>query len=84
LLSCDLPRQHGVADCGLFAIAYATAINEDKNPQTLVFQQISMRNEFNNMVQNGQLKQFTNYEIRKDVTYREIIVALSTVELELN
>ena len=60
------------------------AIVEDKNPQTLVFQQISMRDELNNMVQTGQLKQFTNYEINKDVTYREIIVDLSTVELELN
>ena len=32
VLGCNMPQQYGTSDCGLFALAYAIAICENKEP----------------------------------------------------
>ena len=77
VLACDMHKQFGTDDCGLFALAYAIAICEDKDPSKLIFQQIAMRNHFNKVLQTKKLEQFTlNYiEIKDDTVpyYKEYL-----------
>jgi hypothetical protein len=47
VMACDMFEQYNTEDCGLFALANAIAICEDKGPSMLVFQKISMRDHFN-------------------------------------
>jgi hypothetical protein len=39
VMACDMNKQFGTDDCGLFALAYALAICMDKNPAQLQFEQ---------------------------------------------
>ena len=45
--------------CGLFAVAYAMAICESKEPAKLLFLQIAMRDNFNTTLKTQELKQCT-------------------------
>ena len=83
VMACDMHKQYGSDDCGLFALAYAIAICEEKDPSKLIFHQISMRNHFNEVLQTQQLKQFDYFEI-KDATspnYNEYYISLRDVKI---
>ncbi len=58
-----MPKQYGTDDCGLFALAFAIAICMDKNPAKLFFEQISMRNHFNQVLKSQYLQKFNHLEI---------------------
>ena len=49
VLGCNMPQQYGTSDCGLFALAYAIAICENKEPDKLILHQISMRDRYNSI-----------------------------------
>ncbi len=55
VMACDMNKQFGTDDCGLFALAYALAICMNKNPAQLLFEQISMRNHFNDVLKTQNL-----------------------------
>ena len=61
-----MPKQYGTVDCGLFALAYAIAICMDKNPAKIIFEQISMRNHFNQVLKTQNLQQFNHFEIENN------------------
>ena len=63
IMACDMNKQYGTDDCGIFALAYAIAICMDKNPAKLLFEQISMRNHFNQVLKSQNLQQFNHLEI---------------------
>ncbi|CAF1067258.1 unnamed protein product [Brachionus calyciflorus] len=46
-------QQIGFDDCGLFALGFATALAMNIDPNTLVFDQTKIRNEFNNIITNN-------------------------------
>jgi hypothetical protein len=83
VLACNMPKQYGLNDCGLFALAYAIAICESKEPSKLLFQQMAMRDNFNNILKTQELKQFDCYEINdnKLVDYEEYFVNLRDVSI---
>jgi hypothetical protein len=83
VLACNMPKQYGTNDCGLFALAYAIAICELKEPAKLLFQQISMRENFNNILKTQELKQFDHFDINDDklVSYEEYFVNLRDVKI---
>ena len=58
-----MPIQYGSNDCGLFALAYAVAICMETNPAKLIFEQIWMRNHFNQVLKSQNLQQFNHFEI---------------------
>ena len=78
-----MPKQHGINDCGLFALAYAIAICESKEPAKFLFQQIAMRDTFNTSLKTQELKQFDCFEINdsKLVNYEEYYVNLRDVKI---
>jgi hypothetical protein len=83
VMACDMFEQYNTEDCGLFALAYAIAICEDKDPSMLVFQQISMRDHFNSVLQRSEITQFKHYEIKPTTPtiYKEYNVNLSDVRI---
>ena len=56
---CDVQRQSGPNDCGLFAIAFATALCFGEDPTTLGFTQTTMRHHLFSCIQAGKMTQFT-------------------------
>ena len=83
VLACNMPKQYGTNDCGLFAFAYAIEICELKEPAKLLFQQISMRENFNNILKTQELKQFDHFDINDDklVSYEKCFVNLRDVKI---
>ena len=73
-----MPKQLGINDCGLFALAYAIAIWESKEPAKLLYLQIAMRDNFNTTLKTQELKQFDCFEINeyKLVNYEEYYLNL--------
>ena len=53
-------KQSGGSDCGLFAVAFATAICYSINPSTLVFSQSGMRNHFIHCIHDKKMTLFPN------------------------
>lgn len=51
-------KQEGGNDCGLFAIAAATAIANGHDPSKMKFQQGSMRPHFISCIKNNRLQMF--------------------------
>lgn len=56
-----LRKQFGYADCGLFALGYATALCMDIDPTTLIFDQFEIRKEFNRMIETSQIDLFPHF-----------------------
>ena len=85
-MACDMPKQYGTDDCGLFALAYAIAICMDKNPAKIIFEQISMRNHFNQVLKTQNLQQFNHFEIENNTltNYNEHCIDLRGEELRYN
>ena len=83
VLACNMPQQYGMNDCGLFALAYAISICEQKQPSKLIFQQMSMRDIYNCVLQTEALKPFDFYEINDDrlVNYNEYYVNMRDVNI---
>ena len=50
--------QSGSSDCGLFALAFATALANGVNPFVLFFDQSKMRNHFQKAIDTGMLSMF--------------------------
>lgn len=82
VMACDMVKQSGSSDCGLFALGYAIAICESKDPSKLVFKQNLMRNHFNEVLQSKILKQFEYEEIENTnkTNYKEYSLDLKDVE----
>jgi hypothetical protein len=53
-----LPKQTGTTDCGLYAIAIATSIAHNIDPNTQVFQQNEMRHHLINCIENKRMEVF--------------------------
>ena len=72
--------QYGTNDCGLFALAYAIAICEEKDPAKLFFTQIAMRDHFNHVLQSQHL---THFEMKEMTTphYKEYNVNLASIKI---
>jgi hypothetical protein len=82
LRTCDVGKQIGVNDCGLFALGIAIAICENVHPAKLIFEQLTMRQHYNDMVNLGTVTQFTSkYFEDLVITYHEYNVNLSGVKL---
>jgi hypothetical protein len=65
-MACDMNKQFGTDDCGLFALAHALAISLDKNPAQLLFEPISMPNHFNDVLKTQNPQQFNPFEIQSN------------------
>ena len=50
-----VPKQRGSTDCGLFAMAYAQLLLDQKEPSHYVFDQSKMREQYNYFVANNYL-----------------------------
>ena len=83
IFACDMHKQFGTDDCGLFALAYALSICMEKNPAKLIFQQISMRSHFNQVLKTGTLEQFEYFEIQDNTLtpYKEYCIDISNEKL---
>jgi hypothetical protein len=86
VMACDMPKQYGSNDCGLFALAYAIAICMEKNPAKLIFEQISMRNHFNQVLKSQNLQQFNHFEIENTTltNFNEYCIDVRHEELRYN
>ena len=69
----DVMRQVGPSDCGLFAIAFATALASGNDPGQLFFDQSSMRHHLIQCIEAGCMQQFP---VKK--TWRRKMVAVRT------
>lgn len=75
--SVNVVPQFGSDDCGLFAIAYLIAIANGKNPAKLMFNQMVMRNHFNDCITSGIWNEFPSIEIDCTPIYKEHCFDLS-------
>ena len=83
IISSNVEEQFGLNDCGLFALAYAIAICEGKDPAKLLFHQISMRHHFNDVISGNELTQFKNTELKeKIIKYSEHYIDISNIILQ--
>ena len=57
--------------CGLFAIAFATALANNINPCECVFKQDAMREHLQQNIESGQLTMFSLLKRRKEVRHME-------------
>ena len=73
-----VPRQKGVVDGGLFALAYAIELCQNKNPAELIFDQTKMRNHFNNCVKAGEFTNFPSCKNSAELSYQEHYLNLGT------
>ena len=62
---CDVQWQSGANDCGLFAIAFATAICAGQNPATKVFDQGKMRGHLMQCFHNGRITPFPEHSRKR-------------------
>lgn len=56
-------RQYGVDDDGMFALAYVMSICNGKNPARLVYEQVSMRDNYYRFLDDGCFMEFNSVEI---------------------
>ena len=54
----DVASQSGVCDCGLYAVAFATALVQDKKAECYVFDQLSMREHLRKCLVNRKMEMF--------------------------
>ena len=54
----DVSAQTGSTECGLYAIAYMTALAHGQDPAMIVFDQISLRRHLGECFENGYLEPF--------------------------
>ena len=54
----DVPVQSGTYDCGLFAIAFATALAQGEKPELFFFDQWNMRAHLRQCFEDGEMKMF--------------------------
>ena len=64
----DVQKQSGHCDCGIFAIAFATAIVYGHNPGQYIFKQSAMRDHLLQCIENGKLTMFPIQKIGVQVT----------------
>ena len=83
VLTTNMYAQYGTTDCGLIALAYAIAICEGKDPATLFFQQMSMRDHFNNCLILKSITQFDHVQTTVSPKYREVYVDISSEKLNV-
>jgi hypothetical protein len=67
----------------LVCIGISLAICELMEPAKLLFQQIAMRENFNNILKTQELKQFDHFDINDDklINYEECFVNLRDVQI---
>ena len=61
----DVQMQSGQADCGIFAIAFATALSYGLHPGSYIFDQKLMRSHLLKCFQNGKLSMFPIKKMRR-------------------
>ena len=61
----DVQMQSGQSDCGIFAIAFATALAHGLQPVNHIFQQNAMRNHLLNCLENGKMTMFPIKKVRR-------------------
>ena len=64
---CDVQWQVGVNDCGIFAIAFVTAICNRDEPHSIVFYQNNMRKHLTTCFENGKLTPFSDRSRKRRV-----------------
>ena len=62
----DVQMQSGGSDCGLFAIAFATALCHGKSPGRFVFNQAAMRPHLLRCFEEGQISMFPVTKVRRN------------------
>ena len=67
----DVRKQFGSSDCGVCALAYATALSLDQDPGTLVFSQSEMRRHLFKMLKEKKLITFPVLKIKRSVRVTE-------------
>lgn len=67
----NVQHQDGTSDCGLFALAFATAIYIGTDPTSVTFNQRQMRTHYLNCIQKGHIEQFPLSRSRRPI-YRPI------------
>lgn len=84
VFACKMPKPSKISNCGLFALGYAIAICEEKQPSKLLFKEISMRENFNIMLETQELRQFDNIEDSENASedYKEYYVELRDVPIK--
>ena len=60
----DVPMQSGASDCGVYAIAFATALAQGKHPECYVFSQHKMRAHLRRCLTGGRMEMFPYTEVR--------------------
>ena len=59
----DVPVQPGASDCGVYAIAFAAALAQGKQPECYVFTQHKMRAHLRRCLIGGRMKMFPYTEV---------------------
>ena len=67
----DVQKQSGLSDCGLFAIAFATALCFGRHPGELMFDQSKMRSYLMSCFQNRNISMFPIKKIKRTATKRK-------------
>ena len=82
LNTCVVPKQQGVIDCGIFALAYAIAICEGVDPSKLFFHQNLMRFHFNEIINTGVVTQFPHSQLNTTTSYKDNLIDISNINLK--
>ena len=69
----DVQQQCGSSDCGVYAIAYATALSLGQDPGILVFSQSEMRRHLFKMLKEKKLTMFPVLKKKRSVRVTEAI-----------
>ena len=64
----NVQHQYGGSDCGLFALAFATALCAGIDPTACTFKQELMRDHFLSCINKGQMEQFPIKQSRRAIT----------------
>ena len=63
----NVQHQFGGSDCGLFALAFATALSSSTDPTTCTFDQDVMREHFLKCIEKGQIDSFPLKQVRRPI-----------------
>ena len=81
IISCQVQTQKGASACGLFALAFLTAMVYNIDPSTLEFDQDRMASHYNNVIKgDADVNYFDlNFmfpfkEIKRDNVYKKIVI----------
>jgi hypothetical protein len=66
----NVQGQNGIYDCGLFAIAYAFEICNNKNPAKIEFHQELMRDHYNNCIKKNMFESFPQKPRNNETVYQ--------------